>query len=136
MPEYDQDDFGSKEFSKVLSTSEEQTPKWKEDHAKDVSQYEVYIRQAEAKLAYVEAQEIEDLINSRKKFSIFFAIVYILWIAFIVLLTFLRGYDDNFDLSDLVMSVLLGSFTVTILTPALVFARYLFRTKRRNSKSS
>lgn len=110
----------------VSAVADDQTS-WQETHEKAASQHDLDIHKAEARLATAQAQETEDLIEYRTKFSKFFAVIYIGWISIVTGLLLLRGFYTEFNLSDLVMSVLLGSFTITILTPPIVFARYLFR---------
>lgn len=93
----------------------------------------VLLDTAKARLALAQAQETEDLIKYRNRFSKYFGTIYLVWIVIVTGLLFIRGFLTSFNLSDMVMSILLGSFTVTILTPAIVLARYLFRTYRQNT---
>ena len=120
-------------FVKSIAGTDSVSKQWREAHEETASLTSLDIHHANARLANALAQETEDLIQYRTKFSKFFAWIYLGWIFFITLLLFLRGFVPTFDLSDVVMSVLLGSFTVTILTPAIVLARYLFRYRNNTS---
>lgn len=126
MPEGSVSD-GSNLVNKSISAVADDQTSWQETHEKAASLYDLDIHKAEARLATAQAQETEDLIEYRTKFSKFFVGIYFGWISIVTGLLLLRGFYTGFDLSDLVMSVLLGSFTITILTPSIVFARYLFR---------
>lgn len=126
MPE-GSENVGSNLVDKSVSSIADDQTSWPETHEKAASLYDLDIHKAEARLATAQAQETEDLIAYRTKFSKFFAGIFIGWISIVTLLLLTRGFYTEFNLSDLVMSVLLGSFTITILTPSIVFARYLFR---------
>lgn len=123
----------SDEISRKVSPTENDIDEWREAHERIASETALDIYLAQARLARAQADETEDLIKYRTRFSRYFLSIYFVWIVLVTILLFLRGFNHNFNLSDFVMSFLLGSFTVTILTPAIVLARYLFGTNRKNT---